>query len=138
MALNTKITNAIATSQANVIVTALNTGYLRIYDGTQAASADTAVGAQVLLAELRFSATSGTVSNGVITFNAITSDTSANNTGTATWFRALGSDGTTVVLDGTVGTSGANLNLNSVAISAGATVAVSAMTHTVNTATSGL
>jgi len=34
------------------------------------------------------------------------------------------------VYDGSVGTSGANLNLNSVAISSGAAVSVTSFTHT--------
>ena len=108
-----------------------NNGFLRIYDGTQAATADTAVGAQVLLAELTFGATAfGAASAGVATANAITQDSSANATGTASWFRVLQSNGTTVLFDGSVGTSGANLNLNSVAISSGAAVQVTALTFT--------
>jgi len=66
----------------------------------------------------------------VATANAITADSSANATGTATWFRALESDGTTAVFDGSVGTSGANINLNSVAISVGAAVSVTSYTYT--------
>jgi hypothetical protein len=131
MALNPKLSNAGANAGADAICTLLNNGYLRIYDGTQAADADTAVGAQVLLAELRFNATAfGAAVAGVATANAFTADSSANATGTATWFRALKSDGTTVVFDGSVGTSGANLNLNSVAISSGAAVSVSSFSFT--------
>lgn len=48
-------------------------------------------------------------------------------TGTAAWFRAIKSDGT-AVLDGSVGTSGANLNLNSVGFVSGAPVSVSSWT----------
>ena len=80
-------------------------------------------------------------SAGVITFNALTSDASANATGTPTWFRAVQSNGTTVVMDGTVGASGANLNLTGLSggqIIAGGTVAVSGFTHTVAKATAGL
>ena len=122
------------------MATRLNNGYLRIYSLTQAATADTALGAQVMLAELRFNATAAPATAlGVITFNAITGATAAAS-GTATWFRALQSDGTTVVMDGTVDVTGntPNLVLNSVAISSGATVNVTAFTHTVQKATSGL
>ena len=42
------------------------------------------------------------------------------------------SDGTTAVWDGSVGTSGATLNLNSVAIQSGAQVDVTSLTFTVN------
>jgi hypothetical protein len=131
MALNPQLSNVAANAEANAVATLLNTGYLRLYSGTQPTTADTAIGAQVLLAELRFGATAfGAAAAGVITANAITSDTTADNTGTATWFRTLQSDGTTVVFDGSVGTTGANLNLNSVAISAGAQVDVTGFTYT--------
>jgi hypothetical protein len=131
MALNFKRTNLAATTEADAVCTLLNTGYLRIYDGTQAATADTAIGAQNLLAELRFNATAaGAAVNGVATFNAITSDASANATGTATWFRALKSDGTTAVFDGSVGTATSDLVLNTVSIVTAAIVAVTAFTYT--------
>jgi len=133
MALNPKISNAAANAEADATARLLDNGYLRIYDGTQAVDADTALGAQVLLAELRYNATSApAASGGVLTFNAITADSSANATGTATWFRSLKSDGTTVVFDGSAGTSGANLNLNSVAIQSGAAVSISSHTYTRN------
>lgn len=131
MALSPKLSNAAANAAADAVVDLADTGYLRIYDGTQAADADTAIGVQNLLAELRFGATAfGSAVAGVATANAITQDSSANAGGTASWFRVLKSDGTSVLWDGSVGTSGANLNLNSVAISAGAAVAVSAFTYT--------
>jgi hypothetical protein len=57
MATNPKRSNLAATTEADAVCALLNNGYLRIYDGTQAATADTAVGAQVLLAELRWNAT---------------------------------------------------------------------------------
>lgn len=133
MANNFKRTNLAVTTEADNICTLLNSGYLRIYDGTQAATADTAVGAQVLLAELRFGATAfGAASNGVATANAITSDTANNATGTASWFRALKSDGTTAVFDGSVGTSGADLNLNSVALQINAQTDVTSFLYTGN------
>lgn len=131
MALNPKLSNVAANAAADAVCVLANTGYLRVYDGTQAADADTAVGAQVLLAELRFNATAfGAAAAGVATANAITADASANATGTATWFRVLKSDGTTVLWDGSVGTATANLILNSVAISSGAAVSVTAFTYT--------
>lgn len=132
MALNLKLSNATVDAQGDALAPLFNNGYLRIYDGTQAADADTAVGVQVLLAELRFAAIGiATSVNGVLTANALTADISANASGTATWYRALQSDGTTVIADGSVGTSGANCNMNSVAISAGAEVSVSSFTHTI-------
>jgi hypothetical protein len=131
MALNPQLSNVAANAETNAVTALLNTGYLRIYSGTQPATADTAIAAQVLLATLRFGSTAfGAAANGVATANAITSDTNAAATGTAAWFRCLQSDGTTTVFDGSAGTSAANLNLNSVAISAGAQVDVTGFTYT--------
>lgn len=101
---------------------------LRIYDGTRPATGGAAT---TLLAELTCNATfAGSASSGVLTLNAITSDTSANATGTATWFRITKSDGTTHVMDGNVGTSGSDLNLNTTSIVSGAAVAVTSFTIT--------
>lgn len=91
-----------------------NAALLRIYDGTRPATGGAAT---TLLAEL----TCGTpfaagASSGVLTLGAITQDSSANATGTATWFRIVKADGTTHVLDGNVGTSGSDLNLTTTAI----------------------
>lgn len=132
MALNTQMAYAAVNVEADALSDELDSGYLRIYDGSQPANADTAISTQTLLAELRFNATAApAASNGVLTFNAITADSSANATGTATWFRALKSDGTTVIMDGTVGTSGCNLNLTSASITTGTQVSVTSFTHTI-------
>jgi phage baseplate assembly protein gpV len=133
MANNFKRGNAAVNAEADNVNALLNTGYLRIYSGTQPTTADTAIGAQVLLAELRFGNPAfGVAVAGVANANAITPDSSADATGAATWFRALKSDGTTPVYDGTVGTSGADCNINSTAIQAGAAVSVTSMTYTAN------
>jgi len=91
-----------------------NAALLRIYDGTRPATGGVAT---TLLAEL----TCGTpfaagASSGVLTLGAITQDSSANATGTATWFRIVKADGTTHVMDGNVGTSGSDLNLTTTSI----------------------
>jgi hypothetical protein len=103
-----KFPAAFRTTRAGTVTTRAGNGaLLRIYDGTRAADADTAIGAQVLLAEL----VCGTpfapgAASGVLTANAITQDSSANASGTATWFRLLDSAGTTTVMDGSVTASG--------------------------------
>ena len=131
MANNPKRSNAAANAACDAMAALANSGKLRIYDGTQAATADTAIGAQVLLAELTMNATAfGASALGVATANAITSDSSADATGTATWFRLLKSDGSTVICDGSVGTSSADLVLNTTSIVSGAAVAVSSFTLT--------
>ena len=137
---NTQLATASVNGQADSLSARLNNGYLRIYSGTQPANADTAITSQVLLAELRFAATAAAASSaGVITFNALTSATAAS-TGTASWFRALASDGSTAVFDGTVDVSAntPNLTLPTTTINAGTTVSVSSFTHSVAKATTGL
>lgn len=131
MALNPKLTNLAANAAADAVAYLLDAGKLRIYDGSQPATADTAIGAQVLLAELTFNATSaGAAVAGVLTFNAITSDSSADATGTAAWFRALKADGSTAVFDGSVGTATSDIVLNTTSIVLGAAVSISAFTYT--------
>jgi hypothetical protein len=110
-------------ARADAITTfAGNSGKLRIYSGTRPATGGTAT---TLLAELTCNATfAPSASGGVLTLNAITQDSSADATGTATWARLLKSDGTTIVLDCSVGTSGADINLNTTSIVTGAAVSV--------------
>ena len=138
MALNTQVSDTAAAAEANALGPLLNAGFIDIYDGAQPANANTAVSTQVKGVRLTFGATAfATSTNGVLTANAITSGT-ATATITAAWFRALKSDGTTVVMDGTVGTATSNLILPTTAISSGVTVSCSSFTHTIQKATSGL
>lgn len=79
-----------------------------------------------LLGTLTCAATLGTVLNGVLTFNAIANDTSADATGTFALARLFKSDGTTMVMEGlTVGTSGTNIVVNAAASTLGAVISMS-------------
>jgi hypothetical protein len=135
MASNFHRADAAVNAEVAAVVALLNGGKLLIYSGAQPANADAATGAGTLLAQLTFNATalSGSPSAGVGTFAAITQDSSANATGTAAWFRATKADDTPV-FDGTVEATGgtADCIINSIAISSGAAVSVSAMTYTAN------
>lgn len=129
MPLNPKLTIASRNLALNAALDVMNTtGTILILDGTQATDADTAIGAQVTLATLTFAnpawAAAASASKAA---NAITQATAAA-TGTASWYRMR--TGSTAVWDGTVGTSGSNLNFNSVAIQSGATVQISSFTAT--------
>jgi hypothetical protein len=94
---NTTLRNARATA---IVTEAGANAILRIFDGTQPATGGAATN---ILSEHTCAATFGTVAAGVLTANAIGADTSANNTGTATWARLLKSDGTTQVADFSAG-----------------------------------
>lgn len=120
-------------AQADALSALLDGGVLRIYSGTQVANADTGPAGD-LLAELGFNADAAPAAvNGVLTMNSLTAESSAPMSGTAGWFRALKSDGTTTLFDGSVGVigSGANLELTSTTITSGTQVSVTAFTHTV-------
>jgi hypothetical protein len=108
---------------------------LRIYSGSRPATG----GAETtILAQLTCNATfAPSASSGVLTLNAISSDTSANATATATWFRIYASNGTTHVLDGTVSTTVAgtgDMQLDDTSIVLGGTVAISSASITAGNA----
>lgn len=132
MASNLKYPVALKNTRLDDITTrAGNAALLRIYSGTQPANADTALSGNTLLAELVCgSPFAGSAASGVLTVTNPTNDTSADATGTASFFRLVKSDGTTVVMDGSVSTSGADLNLNTVSITSGGTVSVTSWTIT--------
>lgn len=128
--LATAANNAACDAVVDLIDGGAGAGTVNIYDGTQPANANTAVSTQNLLATLTFSDPAfGAASGGVATASAITSDTSADATGTATWARVLDSNAATI-FDCDVGTSGATINLNTVSIVTGATVAITSFTMT--------
>jgi hypothetical protein len=110
-----------------------NGALLRIYDstGTGRPATGGAVTTQVLLAELTCGTPfAGSAASGVLTLSSITQDSSANNSGTATWFRIVKSDGTSFVLDGNVGVSGSDLNLTTTTIVSGQPGSVTSFTIT--------
>ncbi len=116
------LSTALRTSHVTNINTAINAGggagLLRVYDGTRPATGGTATN---LLVTLTFSNPAAPApSGGVVTFSAIKSGTAAR-TGTATWCRIVDSTGA-FVADGSVGTSGADYNLNTTSITAGVSV----------------
>jgi hypothetical protein len=107
-------------------------GSLRIYSGTPPADADTALSGNTLLAQLALSATGfagATDGTGKATAaaNSITQDSSADATGTATFCRIL-TNGGAAKWQGTVSTSGANLNLVTTSIVATQPVSCSSFT----------
>jgi hypothetical protein len=123
--------DATVEASVNAVTALLNSGTIKIYTGSQPALDGSLTG--TLLATLTFGATAfaaSTASTGTVTAtaNSITSGT-AGNTGTAGYF-ALVTSGSVTVLTGTVGTSGANLNLSTLSIVSGATISCSSFTIT--------
>ena len=131
MANNPFLSDTAAEAAANAIGALCNGGSLNIYVASQPANANTALTGQTLLASLGMAspAFGAATAGGNMSANAIAS-ASALATGTAAWFRILQSDGVTVVMDGSVGTAGCDINLTTTAIVAGTNVAVTSYTYT--------
>lgn len=136
MALNPKTTIPARNAALDAAFNLLNSGNLRVCDGTQPTDADTALGAQVSLADLAFGATAFAAAAAASkAANAITQDSAANATATATWatMQATGvafSGSNARIHDMSAGTATVNLVLNSAAISSGAAVSCSSLTIT--------
>ena len=132
------ITNAVAISMMTAFNTAVDAGtaaVVNIYDGTPPADADAALSSNTLLAQLTmagtaFGAPADNAPGAKVTAAAITADSSADATGTASFFRVLTQSAGTVCLQGTVGIATSDLILNTVAITIGSTVTITAFTVT--------
>ena len=125
------LATSVRNSRMNVIRDAIDAGagpgLLRLYTGPRPATGGAVT---TLLAELTFSDPSyAAASSGSITANAINQDTSANADGVAVWARIVDSTGQ-FVLDCDVGTSGSDINLNSVSIATGLAVEITSSTLT--------
>jgi hypothetical protein len=123
----------LATASRNLAVDAvgdaLNSGTIQIRTGAQPTNVADAAGG-TLLGTLTFSATAfGSPSVGVVTAAAITSDTNADNSGTAGHARLLDS-GAAIHSDATCGQGSGDFNFDNAVIVAGGTIAVSSLTLT--------
>lgn len=127
-----------STCMTDLVTAAGSTAHLMILSGSAPASVAT-VDSGTVLAVLPLSSTIGTVSNGVLTFNAITS-AAAVATGTAAHFliattnnqaNAVAVNSTTRIAQGTVGTSGSDINFSAgVSFTSGVTISISSLTFT--------
>jgi hypothetical protein len=130
---------AVATRNARLdaINTLLNAGSgaatLKIYAGTRPATGGTAT---TLLGTLTFSdPAAASASSGVLTFSAITQDSSADATGTATWARAADSAGTFVFDCSVTATGGGgDIQLNTTSIVIGGPISITSASITAGNA----
>ena len=135
MSLNTQLADATVNAQANALAALCNGGKIRIYDGTQPVTADTALAGNTLGVELAFNATAfPSAVSGLLTANAITSGTAVASI-TPTFARIFKSDGTTVVMDVSAGATNSNMTIG--AFTVGTVVSVSSFTHDVRNSTAG-
>lgn len=135
MANHCRIASASAQAALNAIVDRCDSGgagTLVIYTGAEPDYADDAAGTEVAtcaLAATAYGAAAADGTNHWADADLASTATDASATGNAspvTYFRLI-SGGAAVVLQGTVGTSGADLNLNTTTIGAGAEVSVTSL-----------
>lgn len=128
------ISSALATSIADVVTAAVDggsgAGTLKVYTGSKPATVATGVTGTLLATFTLADPSAAAAAAGVATWDfspTITATVAA--TGTAGYFRVADSSGT-AVLDGTVGTSSADLIFSSVSWTSGGTVELSSGTTT--------
>lgn len=130
------MTVSYSTATRNAMLDAITTavganGLFRIYDGTPPASANAALAGNTLLAECALStAYAAAASGGVLTANAIATDSAANATGTASFYRIYQSNGTTCTEQGLVSDTVGECVLNTVNLVIGGPIAISSKTFT--------
>lgn len=129
--LSTSGRNAAANAVRDQIDGGSGAGTIKIYTGSQPANPQSAATGTLLGTLTLSDPCAPSASNGVLTFSAITQDSSADNTGTAGWARIADSAGT-AVLDGNVTTTGGGgmIELNTTSIVAGGPISITAFTLT--------
>lgn len=125
MSYSTELRNAKLDANTTVIG---NAGKLEIYAGADTAGTANAEG--TLLAVFPLGSPFAPPAAGGVQSPTLPAATTGVATGTAGWARITKADGTTAVMDRTVGTSGAHINLSSLSITAGGAVSVTSWTIT--------
>lgn len=123
--LGTTMRNNATNGVVDTIDQGAGAGTVKIYTGSQPGAVGGTYG--TLLGTLIFSDPAfGNSTTGVATASAVTSDTSADNSGTATTFALLDSDAN-VLADGTCGLGSGDLSFDNNVIVAGGVIAISSM-----------
>ena len=122
---------AVRNARLDAIETAIGTSaVLKIRTGSPPADVATADSGTVLATLSLPSDWMAAASSGSKAKSGTWEDTSADATGTAAHFRIYASDGTTAHMQGTVGTSGTDMIVDSVSFTAGQAFTISAFTLT--------
>lgn len=126
--MTTGYSSTLRNAQMDAITTfAGNGAKLRIYDGARPATGGTAT---TLLAEFTLGSPFAPGASGGVLSPTLPSATTGSAAGTAAWWRIVKADGTTFVMDGSAGTSGTDIVLNTATISVGVAVSLSSWTIT--------
>ena len=126
---------ALRNARLNAIISTLDAGTanasFKFYSGTKPATTGGAITSQVLLGTCALSKPCATVTTGVLTFESITDDPVADDTGVITWARALDGDGN-FVMDMDCGIDGTNAMIifGQTSVQAGGVIRVTAGTLT--------
>jgi hypothetical protein len=128
------MTVSVSTTVANGMLDAITTAWgatpkLRAYSGTPPANAAAALSGNTLLAEV--TPTPAAASGGSKDMLGGAKSTTGAATGTATFYRAYNSGGTTCHEQGTLATSGGDLTIDNTSITSGQTVNFNTWTKTV-------
>jgi hypothetical protein len=128
MASNLNYSNGTRNAQQQGLITYAGAdAIVFIYSGAQPATANTAISGQTVLCQMAIGGAFGTDSNGTLTITTPISGT-ASASGTASFFRITKSNGATVVMDGSIGTTDADLILDTTTINNTQTVTISSGT----------
>lgn len=123
---NTTTKNSMLTALGDAINGGSAAGTIKIYAGTMPTLTSDAITSQTLLGTLTFSDPCGTVSGGSLTMSAITQDSSADATGTASFARIADSSGTVIMdIDITSTGGGGALQMNTTNIVVGGPISIS-------------
>jgi hypothetical protein len=133
----TTLSDAAANAGVDAIVDLIDAGsgagYIEFYTASKPAGPGTAITDQTLLGTLTFSDPAfGAASSGTATASSITSDSSADATGTAAWARIYDSDDTAIMdVDVTETSGGGAITLNTTSIVAGGEIAITSATFSI-------
>lgn len=127
-----QFSTSVRNAMLDAIETAIGTSaVLKIRSGAAPANCGTADSGTVLATISLASDWAASASSGSKAFNSLpVTDSSADNTGTAAHYRLYASDGTTCHHQGTVGTTGTDMIVDSTSFTAGQTFNVTAWTWT--------
>ncbi len=124
---------ALSTTFANGVKTAIDGGSsggtIKFYTASMPADTTVGITSQTLLGTCTCADPCGTESGGTLTFSAITQDSSADASGTATWVRIQDSSGTVVCdLDVSVVGGSGYVQMVTTTVTAGAPIAFTTFT----------
>jgi hypothetical protein len=125
----TSVRNAACDAIVDLLDAGAGAATIEVRSGSQPATANDAATGTLLATFTLADPAFGAASSGVANLASTPRTTTGAAAGTAGWFRAKDSSGNTV-FDGSVGTSGADMNLNTLTISVGVSVELTSGTVT--------